>query len=716
MSRARRHRLLPPLATALAIALALAFLVASSILHRRIGRWQDNVARGAEAIRKVSESSRALTPLVDAAVALEPPLPAAVQPGIAELARRCDELALDPSLAPLGHADPIATVRRIAQRLHAAAASIESRLAPELPPHDRLAGGRWLYQELSSCQRDADTTIVELRRELGLVSIEMRDCNDLAQALLAVACAVAAALALALWVRQRDVERRLTIERQHAASALHLDVIVDRAPLFIWSVDRELRFGYLRGSALPAPRSGTIEEMVGKTLFDYFGTSDRTTPAIRHHLLALAGEPQRYAIRWQERDFLVHVEPRREDGQVVGALGAAIETTAQTQMQVQLTRSQERVLRLEKMEAIGRLADFVAHDFNNFLTVVLGYAGSVLQELPRESPIRFEIEEIARTAERATWLTRQLLAFSRPARIEAEAIDLAASVRALLPVLRRQCGDRIRIVDDLAASVPPILAHRTQVEQIILNLSLNARDAMPDGGTLSLAVAADPPATAQGDGNAEAGVLLIVRDDGIGMDEEIRARLFEPFFSTKEEGHGSGLGLAIVEAIVRERGGTINVESAPGKGATFVLRFPAATGIELDPVVAPAAPPPLGRGERILLVEDDDAVRKLAARVLESHGYRVTSARGAREALDLLVVAPAPFDLVLSDERMPRQSGSELFAELRRERPELRTMLMSTHADGNTRAAESTGAGFLAKPFTAAELLTAVRGALDARR
>ena len=712
MNRLLRNQSIARAAVVVAVLLTTGFVAANFWLHVQINHWQDGVARGAGAIRLLDAFKQGCEPVADLAIAAEPPPPEELLAQLDALTRDALALAANPTLAPLGAAQPAMQLEEAAQRLASAAAGMPDAAA-DTPESDRSAAGRLLHAAIVAARRQVEAAVAAIRRELPGMSLEMRDSNQLAQSLLLVSCGFAVLLVALLWFRQRDLLRLLEADRQRHAADRHLAVILERAPIIIWSLDRDLRFTFLRGSAIPAGAHDAVATMVGRTLADYFGTADPAFPPIAHHRRALAGEPQDYAVRWQERDFLVHVEPWRDGAQVIGVLGAAVETTATTRMQAQLERSQERVRHLGKMEAIGRLADFVAHDFNNFLTVVLGYAGSVLQELPAEAPYRFEVEEIARTAERATWLTRQLLAFSRPTRIEAEAIDLAATVRALAPVLKRQCGDAIHVELDLAPAIPPILAHRTQVEQIVLNLALNARDAMTQGGRLHIAVAYDAAAAAEpGAPSAEPAVVLTVRDTGIGMAEEVRMRIFEPFFSAKEDGSGTGLGLAIVDAIVRERGGTIAVDSVPGKGSTFTLRFPAAIGVELDRIEVATAPPPLGRGERVLLVEDDDSVRTLAARTLEAHGYLVTTARGGLEALDLVAAGP-PLDLVLTDERMPRISGSNLIARLRERQPGLRAIVMSTHPSGNVHAAVTGEVRFLAKPFTVAELLTTVRSALD---
>ena len=706
-----RRRLLPLAATAVAFALAIAFVTAAFLLHAKISRWQLAAQHGAGAIRRLNELVARVEPLAEFGLAESLPELADGLALVRGMLDTCREFGESAESGPLRAESPRDTIDNASATLRTIESELPTRLAPFASASARAETARWLILKHTSLRRRLSAAIAGIRHEMSLFSIEMRDANDLAQVLIGVACGFAMLVVALLWARQRNLERLLRAQQSRIESNRLLDLLVERAPIILWQVDRDLRFTFARGDSIPISNAGDADSAVGITLQDYFGTADREFQPIAHHLRALAGKPQCYTMRWQERDFITHLEPVRDGERVVAVNGAAFETTAIAQVQDELARTQVRMRHLEKMEAIGRLADFVAHDFNNFLTVVLGYAGSVLSELPPDAPIRFEIEEIARTAERATWLTRQLLAFSRPPRIEPEAIDLAAAVRELAPLLRRQCGEMVDLVLDLATDLPLVLAHRTQIEQIVLNLCLNARDAMADGGTLTLIVSAEAA--------AEPTVVLAVRDTGIGMDRDVCARIFEPFFSTKDGSGGSsgtGLGLAIVDAIVRERGGTIAVDSAPGRGSTFTVHLPAAIGVEIDRAEQNAEPPPLGRGERVLLVEDDDSVRTLAARTLEAQGYVVTTARGGIEALDIAGATELQLDLLLTDERMPRMSGSWLLLQLRERRPALRAIVMSTHSGASAESAAAAGATFLAKPFTIAELLTCVRSALDAPR
>jgi len=705
VNRPRPNRLLPVVATWSALLLAVAFVSATFSLHARVDRWQAAHDQGESAIRALGSLNERVDAVRVATVeAAASSSEGALRRDLGAAREEIDRVLADPAVRQFDSVDPRDGVLDAAAALADAETHVNELLAAG--DRDRASRSVLLHRDGQRARRAIDHSIRQIRDEVDGLALEMRASNRLARIMLGVACGLAGLVTLLLFFRQRDLQR--LISEQHARLEVdqRLTVLLERAPIVLWSVDRELRFRFLKGAALPPPKAGRADAMLGRPLVDWFGADAPGSPTIAHHERALAGQPQRFTAKWQSRTFHAQLEPIREEGEVVGLIGAAVDTTDLAEATERLTASQERIRHLEKMEAIGRLADFVAHDFNNFLTVVLGYAGTVLAELPADAPVRFEIEEIARTAERATWLTRQLLAFSRPTRLEAEPTDVAAALAELAPLLRRQCGAKIEVVLDLDRAAPPVLVHRVQLEQIVLNLALNARDAMPDGGRLTFAV--------RHERGPEPSLVLSVSDTGVGMADEVRARIFEPFFSTKDDGRGTGLGLAIVDAIVRERSGVITVESAPKRGATFHLRFPAAEGVAAAPDQSTAPPPPLGRGEHVLVVEDDDAVRTLATRTLEAQGYVVASARSGLEALEQVEARDRPLDLVITDERMPRITGKHLVGELRRKQPQLRAILMSTHSGGTEEAAQKAGAGFLAKPFTVAELLTGVRSALDA--
>ena len=384
-------------------------------------------------------------------------------------------------------------------------------------------------------------------------------------------------------------------------------------------------------------------------------------------------------------------------------------------------RRQEAALRQsQKMEAVGRLAGGVAHDFNNLLTVILGCAELLRATLPPEGPGRDEAGEIVQAAGRAARLTRQLLAYSRQQVMAVDTVDVNAVVRDLLAMLRRLVGDHVVIVEALDDHTPPVRVDRGQFEQVIVNLVINARDAMPGGGTVTLR-----SWPLQLSGRPAAG--LEVRDTGSGMDEATRAQAFEPFFTTKGLGGGTGLGLATVYGIVKQSGGEITVESSPGAGAAFRVVLPSEQGAapgeppQRPPVPTPAAgvaagdPPPVARRPtRILVVEDEERVRSMTARMLREDGYEVEEADSAREALRL-VRDRGDVSLVLTDVEMPEVGGRELAVQLSASGSPARVVFMSGYTNDALllRGSLPPQASFLAKPFTGVALRQAVRKALD---
>jgi CheY-like chemotaxis protein len=357
------------------------------------------------------------------------------------------------------------------------------------------------------------------------------------------------------------------------------------------------------------------------------------------------------------------------------------------------------------MEAVGRLAGGVAHDFNNLLTAISGYAHLVLDKLARNHRARGDVEEIRDAAERAATLTRQLLAFSRRQLLQPRILDLRGVLADLQKMLRRIIGEDVRLTTRLGPEPASVHADRGQVEQVILNLAVNARDAMPQGGILTLETAqvvldATYARTHLGVKSGRY-VLLAVSDSGCGMAEDVRRRAFEPFFTTKEEGKGTGLGLSTVYGIVQQSGGTIWVYSEEGHGTTFKIYLPLveAEG-EPTPPPPPAAVELAGQGT-ILVVEDEPAVRRLAARILRDHGYQVLEAEDPDAARELFAKHAAAIDLVVTDVVMPGSLGPALVAELRTSRPELPALYTSGYTEGAVfeREVLEPGAPFLQKPF-----------------
>ncbi|HXE58474.1 MAG TPA: ATP-binding protein, partial [Gemmatimonadales bacterium] len=367
----------------------------------------------------------------------------------------------------------------------------------------------------------------------------------------------------------------------------------------------------------------------------------------------------------------------------------------------------------------GRLAGGVAHDFNNLLTAMLGHADLVLAELPAGHPVRTDVEEIQRAGQRAASLTRQLLAFSRKQLLQPKVIDLNRTVGELQHMLCRLIPENIEVRLDLMPTPIHVCADPGQIQQVLLNLVVNARDAMEAGGILGIAsgLAELTPELAPLYDVDDPGeyAYLAVSDTGKGMDEATRRRIFEPFFTTKPQGQGTGLGLATVYGIVRQSNGYIWVHSEPGGGSVFVVFLPR--------VAAPAAScgEPERRPERrgtevVLLVEDEASVRLLAARLLRRAGYTVLEAADGAEALELVLSDPGPIDLVLTDVVMPRLGGPDLVDRLLAERPGLKVLFMSGYSERELRtdAIPASKVRLLLKPFTPDALVATVRGVLDA--
>jgi PAS domain S-box-containing protein len=398
----------------------------------------------------------------------------------------------------------------------------------------------------------------------------------------------------------------------------------------------------------------------------------------------------------------------RQNGRPVGVQGIARDVTAQHLLEERLRQSQ-------KMEAIGRLAGGVAHDFNNLLTAIIGWSDLLLDDMPPDHPSRRLVEDISQAGRRAAALTQQLLGFSRKQVVAPTVLDLNAAVRDTQALLGRLIREDVELSADLAADIPPVQADPAQVQQVLLNLAVNARDAMPQGGRLTVATRAvrlgpsDRPGLAPG-----LYAVLSVSDTGHGMTEEVRAHLFEPFFTTKEKGKGTGLGLATVYGIVQGARGAIFVETAVGRGTVFDIYWPAAPA-GAGPTAAPAAPAAPGRGqETILLVEDEQGVRQLTRQALCLQGYTVLEASHPDEALQIESEYDGPIHLLLTDVVMPGMNGRQLADRLVDLRPDLKVLYMSGYADEALGPDGTLGRELLAKPFTPAGLVRKVREVLDA--
>jgi signal transduction histidine kinase/ActR/RegA family two-component response regulator/HAMP domain-containing protein len=393
-------------------------------------------------------------------------------------------------------------------------------------------------------------------------------------------------------------------------------------------------------------------------------------------------------------------------------IGVAQDVTEQRRIEQQLIQSQ-------RMEAIGNLAGGIAHDFNNLLTGIIGYLGFVQRRLPNETEVQQDLAEVERAARRAAALTSQLLSYARRQMIIPSSVDLNATVSALTPMVRRLVGEDVEVVADLAEPLDATRVDPGQLEQVLLNLVANARDAMPSGGTLLLRTR-NTQVTAEdarrwADARPGHYVALEVEDTGTGMTPEVRAHIFEPFFTTKPPGSGTGLGLAVCYGIVKQADGHIVVESEPARGSRFTVLLPVNAGHSNGAGATPTPETPHGK-ECVLLVEDDDTVRSVTLRMLQELGYRVVEAGSAAEALARAQEEQGRIDLLLTDVVMPGGSGRELAEALTASRPGIAVLFMSGYTPDVVlrQGVVQESAAFISKPFTPQALAEAIRHALDA--
>jgi len=496
-------------------------------------------------------------------------------------------------------------------------------------------------------------------------------------------------------------------ERRHAEQALRamqerLRTVVANSPIVLFAIDRDGVFTLSEGKALA--RLGRREnESVGRSVYEMY----RDQPQILENMRrGLAGEEFVAVTQVDSMFFETHHVPLRDaEGNIIGLIGVAIDITDRTSLENQLRHAQ-------KMEAIGRLAGGVAHDFNNLLSVIRGHSEVALGRLPESDPLRSHLEEIQKAGSRGALLTRQLLTFSRKDVPRPEVLEIDDSVSTMEAMLHRLLGEDIRLTTRLSEAPLHVRADRGQLEQVIANLAVNARDAMPQGGDLLIEVRA---IDLEGE-DARYGfkvppgsyVLLSVVDQGSGMDPAVLTRVFEPFFTTKEPGKGTGLGLSVVYGIVRQAGGDIRVESELGKGSAFRILLPRCDEREEPagpPEAAPAAPA-AKPGGLILLTEDEASVRTLAREMLEILGFEVIEAPGGEEALRLFAQHGARVRALMSDIVMPGMSGVELARRLVKIRPDLKVLLVSGYTNDAFGGLDLDAAGyaFLQKPYMLEDL------------
>jgi PAS domain S-box-containing protein len=498
-------------------------------------------------------------------------------------------------------------------------------------------------------------------------------------------------------------------------------ILFETCPLPMWVYETTtLAFLDVNGAAV-RKYGYTREEFAKMTLLDIRPAEDAA--GLREHVVHLPTfDP---GSRWRHRTkdgTMLTVEIVATDFELLGKNARLVvvnDVTERLRAEEALRKTEAQLRQAQKMEAIGSLAGGVAHDFNNMLSVVLSYASLVLDELKPGDPLRADIAEIQSAGQRAAELTRRLLAFSRQQVLEPRVVDLNDVVANIDRMLRRLLGEDIDLSLHTSRDIAKVQADPGQVEQVVMNLVVNARDAMPTGGKLAIEtsnVALDAAyAAAHVDVTPGPHVLLAVTDTGIGMDAATQARIFEPFFTTKEVGRGTGLGLATVFGIVKQSGGHIWVYSEPGRGTTFKVYFPARTDPG-TPVAATAPAPATLRGtETILLVEDEESVRTIARTILRRNGYNVLDAHNAGDALLTCEQYAATIHLLITDVVMPRMSGRQLAERLAPLRPDMKVLFMSGYTTTSVvhHGVLEAGVSYLQKPITPDALLRKVRVLLD---
>jgi len=485
---------------------------------------------------------------------------------------------------------------------------------------------------------------------------------------------------------------------------------------------------------------GRVTE-INRTMLEMFGYDSTDEflklPASAHYYdkkegeqfleLLEKGSVENFEVKYKRKDgtlfwgSLFSTQQRTENGEI-WFIKAIVDITKRKRTEEALHQSEEEFRQAQKMEAIGRLAGGLAHDFNNMLTAILGYSDILLNKLGEIDPLSKYPREIKKAAEQATSLTRQLLTFSRKQALELKMLDLNAVVTDMQKMLQHLIGEDIELVTVLEPKLGRIKADKTQINQVIMNLAVNARDAMPKGGRLSIETSNveldEWYARQYAEVKAGYYVMLAITDTGCGIDKEIQSHIFEPFFTTKKVDKGTGLGLSTVYGIVKQSGGSIYVYSEPGLGTTFKMYFPRinkgikshkSTGIQSE----------LKQGlETILLVEDQEVVRNLVIEILNMEGYTVLVANLAREAISICKKHKEPIHLMITDIIMPHMSGTELAEQLKSLRPDMKVLFMSgyTHRDVIDRGILKPGAPFIQKPMTSKALIHKVRYVLNTHK
>ncbi|HEV2751358.1 MAG TPA: response regulator [Gemmatimonadales bacterium] len=517
-------------------------------------------------------------------------------------------------------------------------------------------------------------------------------------------------------------ESRLREERELAVSALRASeeqyrALFENTPYPMWVFDLETHKLLAVNSAAIAHYGYRREEFLALRIEDLRPPEE--IPALEQHL---ATRPSGYRTTgpWRHRKkdgTIIHVETSGHEIPFAGRQAELVVIDDITERQ----RLEEQFRQAQKMEAVGRLAAGVAHDFNNLLTAILGTTDLMIEDLSPNDPDREGLLDIRGAAERAAVLTRQLLTFSRQQVVSPRVLRLNELITDLVRLLRRLLGEDVAIATALAPDCAPVKGDPGQIEQVLVNLSVNARDAMPNGGRLMLET---KNVDLDGDYPTEritipAGryVMIAVTDTGTGMDAKTKARIFEPFFTTKPVGKGTGLGLATVYGVVQQSGGYIWLYSELGHGTSFKIYLPRVDAAASEAAVEEPVAGALDGSETVLVAEDEEAVRQIIEKALDAHGYRVLSARDGVEALERASAHAGQIDLLVTDVVMPDMNGRELSRRLTETRPDLKTLYLSGYTDDAIlhRGVLQEGVAFLQKPFSLRMLARKIREVIEAR-
>ena len=510
-----------------------------------------------------------------------------------------------------------------------------------------------------------------------------------------------------------DITERKNWEETLRQSESRFTAFMRHLPGVAFIKDLEGRYVYYNEASWPQFERRP-EQIVGKTDEEIWPAADAARYRENDATVIAGGRPVEFiepvTLPTGARSWLICKFPITEDGKVVLVGGVGIDITDRASLEEQLTQAR-------KMEALGRLAGGVAHDFNNLLTVISGYGQLALESIGSSSAERLGsyVQEILNSARRASGMTGQLLAFSRRQSVQPRILDICEVLRNVEHLLQRMIGEHVDLHVRCGHEPSLIRADPHQIEQVLMNLAVNARDAMPLGGHLEIECGA-LPAPMERPGATPLGILLEVRDTGVGMEESVKAQMFEPFFTSKDKGKGTGLGLSTVYGVVSQAGGEIEVDSELGKGTSFRIYFPKAAGTLEDVPPASGDTSPVGL-ETVLLVEDEPGVRLLAETVLRKLGYKVLVADCGEAAIEIWNKNQSSIDILLTDVIMPQMSGGDLAHKLREMNPRLKILFMSGYTDDMI-ASHGVLAGetqLIQKPFTAEALGRRLRGVLDAR-